>query len=626
MRTSDALDEDTMRVHVFGLLFLFAILFLGAWLWRVQVVHASSYAESLDRQSMRRVRLPGTRGRIFDRNGVCLADNRPSYCIAIYVEELRCPGPISNTVNRIEQVLGDISGAIGLARQVSRNDIENHIRKSRPLPLLAWRDIDNAALARLEENSSRFPGADVYVEPMRKHTLPGLAAHLLGHVGRLDLDTSEPYHFYLPEMEGRAGIEESLNNRLSGVAGGSLIRVDVSGFRYEEEEVLEAIAGEDVTLTIDSRIQAMVERELAGNRGAAVLLDARNGDVLAMASAPGFDPIAMRSMAEYARLSEDERRPLFNRAIAGLYPPGSIFKPLVAIAALESGRAVAGTTFDCPGYFKIGNVPIDCWNKAGHGMIGMRKAIEQSCNSYFCQLGLQSGWDRVWHVADAIGLGHATGIELRGEKDGLVPDDAWKRRVMKDGWRPGDTCNGSIGQGAVLVTPLQMAVMVATLANGGSVFRPRLVCRSSASPGDRVSWRGHVVMEHLAEARKREPDAGELVGRMNWSSETLRVVRGGMYDVVQGDEGTGKRARIAGIEMGGKTGSAEYGPRDARKKYTWVICFAPFDAPRYALAMVIEEGVSGGLTTAPLVHNVMNGIFALEQGRELSPAAEGNAS
>ena len=623
MRIPDAFSGEMMRVRVVGLLFLVAFSCLGASLWRVQVVNASSYAESLDRQSMRRVRLPGTRGRIFDRNGICLADNRPSYCIAIYVEELRRPGPLSNTVNRIEKLLGDLSIVIGLERQVSREDIESHIRKRRPLPLLAWRDIDETALARLEESSVALPGVDVYVEPVRKHTLPGLAAHVLGYVGRMDPDVTEPYHFYLPEMEGRAGIEESLNNQLSGVAGGSLIRVDVSGFKYEEEEVLEAIAGEDVTLTLDSRIQALIEKQLEGKRGAGVLLDPRNGDVLAMASAPGFDPIALRSLPEYARLSADPDKPLFNRAIAGLYPPGSVFKPLVAIAALETGRASPSTAFNCPGYFEVGNARFDCWNKVGHGTLTLRKAIEQSCNPYFCQLGLQCGWEHVGQVADAVGLGHATGIELNGEKEGIVPDDAWKRRTQRDGWRPGDTCNSSIGQGAVLVTPLQMAVVVATLANGGIVYRPRLVRRSLASPGERMSWRGSMVMKSLDGAPQRAPDAGDIASRMSWSSETLRVVRGGMHDVVQGEEGTGKRARLAGVEMGGKTGSAEYGPREARKKYTWMLCFAPFDAPRYALAMVVEEGASGGLTTAPLVHNVMQSIFALEQG-QVAPAAQEN--
>jgi penicillin-binding protein 2 len=603
MRSADPIGAELMRLRLTGLLFLATLLFLGGWLWRVQVLHATRYEERLDRQSMRRVRLPGARGRIFDRNGVCLADNRPNYCIAVYVEELRRPGPLSNTVTRVEKVIHDIASITGLQPQVSAGDIQMHIRRRRPLPLLVWRDVSEQALARLNEASLSLPGVDVYVEPQRTYPLPGVGAHVLGYVGRMDPDTNEPYHFYLPEMEGRSGVEESLNNRLAGVAGGSLIRVDVSGFKFDEEEVLEPIPGEDVTLTLDSRIQQWAEHVMRGKLGAAVMLDPRNGDILAMVSSPGFDPAAMRTPDEFARMATDETRPLFNRAIAGLYPPGSTFKPLVAFAALESQKATAMTSYNCPGYFEIGNVHFDCWFKEGHGMVAMRKAIEQSCNAYFCQLGLLCGYDSIFHMAEACGLGHECGIELNGEKPGLLPDDAWKRRVMREGWRPGDTCNVSIGQGALLVTPLQMADVVATIANGGTLYRPRLVSRDSVA----------------------RPAPGEVANKMNWSRESLRIVRGGMFDVIQAETGTGKRARVSGVEMGGKTGSAEYGPRGARKKYTWVLCFAPFDAPRYAMAMVVEDGVSGGVTTAPLVHKVMAGVFAMERGEPL-PAEEDNPS
>lgn len=598
--SGDHLDTELMRVRVILLAMVAALVFLGASLWRVQVVHTSRYRSSLDRQSMRRVRLPGARGLILDRNGVHLAENRPSYCIAVYVEELRQRGRSSNTVNKVEDVLDGLSGVLGLERQVTYGDIVNHMARSCPMPLLAWKDIDEVALARWAESKMTFPGVDVYVEPERSYPQGSLASHVLGHVSRLDPDARDPYHFYLPDMEGREGIERALNVRLAGVAGGLLIRVDALGFRHDQDSERDPIAGEDVVLTLDAGIQRCLEDALAGVKGAGVVLDPRNGDVLAMASAPAFDVQSMRSFAGMKELLSDPNKPLINRAVRGLYAPGSTFKPLVALAALESHRATAQTLFNCPGYFDMGGGrELDCFHRTVHGTLAMQKSIEQSCNVYFCHLGLQCGYEAIVEMARRTGLGRASGVEIV-EAAGLVPDNAWKRRTHKDSWRNGDTCNLSIGQGALLVTPLQMAVVCATLANGGFVYRPRLVLRGAAAAagGDAA---------HEAPARE-----GELVANMHWSPRSLAVVRGGMHDVVQAERGTGKRARIEGVEMAGKTGSAETGAKSERRINAWMLVFAPYERPRYAVAMVVEDGESGGATAAPRIKQLMEGILALE--------------
>ena len=588
MGLAEQLDDEFMRARLVLLGMLAALSFLGVALWRAQVVNTLKYTTSLDRQSMRRVRLPAIRGTIQDRNGVPLAVNRPSYCIAVYAEELRLPGRASRTVDEIERVLDGLAGVIGRPREVTREDIEKHIQIRRPLPLLAWRNIDNRVLARWAESRVSFPGVDVAIEPVREYPRGALAAHVLGYVGRLDPVLDGTFHYYLPEMEGKTGVERTLNERLSGQAGGRLIRVDASGFRYAEEGIRAAVPGEDVRLTIDADIQEVLEKVLEGERGAGVVIDPRNGDILALASSPAFSPESIRSVEAFGALGSDPSKPLYNRAIAGVYPPGSTFKPVVAIAALENRRATGDTEFACPGYYMVGKRRIDCWSRRGHGRIGMRKAIEQSCNSYFCQLGLQCGYVRVYHMAEAIGFGYRTEVELPGEARGLLPGDAWKRKAYNgDGWRDGDTCNVSIGQGALLVTPVQMAVFAAALANGGRVWRPRLVMRRDGST------------------------AGELANEMGWSPATMAVVRGGMHDVVQAENGTGKRARIPGIEMAGKTGSAEYGPPSDRKKHAWMILFAPYREPRYAAALVIEDGVSGGITTAPRMREIMKSIFGV---------------
>jgi len=581
------INDEFLRARVVLLVMLCAFAFLAMKLWRVQVVDTTRYTSRLDRQSMRGVRLPGIRGAIYDRDGECLAANRPSYCIALYAEEMRQPGRVSNTVNEIERVLDRLSGIIGRPRQVDRGQIRSHIKRRRALPLLAWRDIDNVTLARWAESGERFAGVDVQVQPVREYLHGSLAAHVVGYVGRREPDLEEDFHYYLPQMEGREGIEKTLNSRMSGEAGGRLIRVDAAGFRHTEEAQKPPVPGGDVRLALDLDIQRALERVLAGQRGAGVVLDPENGEVLAMASTPAYNPAAIRSPGTYAGLQRDPHKPLFNRAISGVYPPGSTFKPVVGIAALENNRANVATRFFCPGYFEIGGAVFRCWSRRGHGSIALRKALEQSCNVYFYQLGLQCGYERIYHMADALGFGYRTGVALPGEARGLLPNDRWKREVHGDGWRSGDTCNVSIGQGALLVTPLQMAVYTAALANGGLVWRPRLVLRADGSR------------------------AGELVNNMRWSAGTLSVIRQGMYDVVQAERGTGKRAALPGVEMAGKTGSAEYGPRSARKKHAWMILYAPFSRPRYAVSIVIEDALSGGITAAPRMRALMASIFGV---------------
>jgi len=405
-------------------------------------------------------------------------------------------------------------------------------------------------------------------------------------VGRADLAASseEPYHYYLPEMAGREGMERVMDDRLRGQSGGRLIRVDASGFKHDETGEREPVSGDDVHLTLDLGIQSIAENVLSNQPGAVVVLDARNGDVLALASAPTFDVESLKSRPAWQRVVSNPNRPLLNRAIGGRYPPGSTFKPLIAIAGLQYKRTTPSTEVNCPGYYKVGNRPIKCWSKRGHGVLSLRKAIEQSCNPFFCDLGMRCEYQRVFHMADSVGFGHKTGIELRGESPGLLPGPEWKRRVMRDGWRSGDTCNVSIGQGALLATPLQMAMFAAAIGNGGHIYRPRLVNQGIAH--------------------------GDLVNRMDWSPETLRVIRGGMHDVIEAPTGTGKRARIDGVAMAGKTGTAQYGQG---LKHAWMILFAPYESPRYAVAIVMENAVSGGITAAPRLRHLMQEIFTLDK-------------
>jgi penicillin-binding protein 2 len=593
MSTRERLQTVRMRILVALGAMLLAFGFLIGQLWRIQVIRTDEFAMSLDRQSIRRVRLPGIRGRIYDRHGVVLADNQPVYCVALYTEELRQRGPWTRTINHVDSVIDELSQVLALERQVTRVDIQRHIQRRLPLPFIIWRGLDASAMARWAESSRVFPGVDIYVESERVYPQGTVASHVLGYVGRANTarEAEDPFHYYLPEMAGREGVERSADRRLRGRAGGRLIRVDATGFKFQEYEDLAPVAGENIRLTLDLQIQMFAENVLSNQPGAVVVLDPRNGDVLALASGPAFDRNALSSQASWRALIEDPARPVLNRAISGLYPPGSVFKPLVGLAGLVSDRINGETVFSCPGYYEMGGIKLRCWLRRGHGALNLRSAIEQSCNPYFIETALRTGHSRVYHMADSIGFGRATGIDLPGEAAGLLPDDGWKRRRWNDAWRPGDTANVSIGQGALLVTPLQMAVFVAALANGGRVYHPRLFLADGAPP---------VPQQQMA-----------------WPAHQLGLVQAGMYDAIHGPRGTGRRALLPGVFMAGKTGTAQFGQDQT---HAWMILYAPYEAPRYAVAMIVEDDVSGGVTVAPRLRALMEAI--LQRDGILVPATD----
>ncbi len=580
------------RLVLLGLGFLAAFGVLGVRIYHLQVVQSGSLEQRQMRQSVRRVLLPAPRGRILDAHGRLLADNQPNYCLALYLEELRRPGRWSNTVNAVDQELDQLAAVLQVPRSCPRSRVESHIRQSLPLPLLAWEHLDDTALARLTESRREFPGLDVFVQPERLYPMGRMAAHLLGNVGRSGFDNqanAEEFHYHLPGLKGRSGLEKEYDNLLRGIPGGQLIRVNAVGYRHDDWTARQPVAGRDLNLTINSEIQLSLENALAGVRGAGVVLDSRNGDILALASAPAYDLNSLSpspSQELWRSLNEDPDRPLFNRAITGCYPPGSTFKPFVALAALTHGNLPTSTMFHCDGSFHLGNRVIHCAFGERHGDVDMRKAIEVSCNIYFCSLAQVMGYDPILAVGQQIGLGQRTGLILAGEAPGLLPTTTWKQERRKENWTMGDTCNIAIGQGNLLVSPLQMAVATAALANGGNVLRPRLLQGGNA--------------------------AGEVVSHANWPVAAVELVKAGMQDVVSGEEGTGHRARVAGISIAAKTGTAEYRVDNAPKKYGWMISFAPAEAPRVVVVMVVEEAQTGGLTVGPRLQRVLLTIFADE--------------
>ena len=592
-------DRDLWRIRLMlgAMLLVFALLALA--LWRIQVGRGEAYLGQLDQQSVRRVRLPGMRGRIFDRDGEILADNRPSFSLALYLEEIRqIPGRRS-TRDKANDLIRELAEALGRPPEITEAEIVTHIQRRLPLPLIAWRDLDQQALARFAERSAQWPGVDILPEVVRVYPQGSFASHIVGYVGRTNMvqDAQTPFNYYNPEMIGRSGVERRFDGVLRGQAGGRLLRVDVSGFRFEDLALQDPAPGSDVRLAIDSKAQRLAELALRDTVGAVVIMDPDNGDVLAMASSPAYDPnlfVPFIRRDDWIALMDEPDHPLLNRAAAGTYTPGSIFKPIVAFAALENNKVASHTTVYCPGYYMLGRARINCWLRRGHGDMDLRASLSHSCNVYYCHVARGMGAPFIYHMATALGLGQQTHIALDHENAGLVPDAAWKRNRFNQGWFDGDTANMSIGQGPLLVTPLQMAVVTATIANGGTVLQPRLVS------GLRAPYE-----------QEFRPIPPRVANQMNWSRHSLELVRGGMVDAVMARDGTGRLARVPGIEMAGKTGTAEYGPKEEGKKRGWMIAYAPVDEPKYAIAFVLDDADSGGMDVAPRIRRILSGLLGV---------------
>ncbi len=564
---------------------------LGVQFWNLQVVRARHFRELAESNRSRLVTLAAPRGALLDRKGKVLVANRPSFTVVVNADH---PDGLDRMVSRLAQTL-----------DVGEASIRERLARRQPYrPVTLKTDASLADVAALEARRLELPEVSVEVVPLRSYPLASAAAHALGRVGEIterQLQLPEYQSLAPGSLVGQAGIEYRYNRQLMGKDGYRRVIVNSRGLEVAEAERQPPEDGPSLTLTIDAALQGAMERAFAGRAGSAVALDPWTGEILAMASTPAYDPNSFTTgidPEDWASLANDPQTPLINRVIQGAYSPGSTFKLIAATAALEEGVITPQTTFFCPGQITIyGNV-FHCARAGGHGMMDLRSAIANSCNVYFFNVGVRLEIQRLARWAKAMGLGAPTGIDLPHEMSGLMPSPEWKLRVLKTPWYAGETVSVAIGQGQVSATPLQMARVAAVIANGGRLVRP-----------------------HLArDAPDTEPVA------LGISPSTIEAVKAGMRGVVT--EGTGWRARLPGIEIAGKTGSAQVVAKARLERsptahelqpHGWFLCFAPVDHPTIVLAVLVEHGGSGGGAAAPVAREILAEWFGL--GRPAGEAA-----
>ncbi len=629
--------QPAFRILFIAALMLLALAGITFRLWYVQIARGAEYTAKIASGSRVTVRIPAVRGEIVDRNGIPLVQNRSSFDVDFYLPDMvrsyrESKGSVPSVTYRgtVHNMPKDMKEAdvkqivreeiiprltqLGVAQDYNSERLQIHYRNNREVPFNYMQDLNFDTMAVLSERNLGLPGVNVTKKPIRSYTYGALGAHFLGYVGMPNdlskLGDINKFNFYDPDMEGKAQIELFMNEYLKGTPGVRILQRNAKGVIEGEVSVTEPKQGANVYLTIDARIQYIAEKALrAVGRGAAVVVDPNNGDILAMASVPSYDPnkfIPAIAAKDWTALNKDETNPLLNRAISA-YAPGSTYKIPIGLAGLRAG--VGDRAFNCSGGVTYGNKFMKCWiaDKHGsHGSLTLANALKVSCNAFFYQYGNAAGIDQIVATGNMLGLGQKSGIPLSGEAPGILPGPEYLAQISpNERWSSGYTANTSIGQGMVLATPLQMAIIGATVANGGTCYYPRLIDKV-------VSQDGTVLLQEPAKVR------ANLITDGGMTAEQIEKVRLGMNKVVNEGGGTAGKARIKDITVAGKTGTAQFWRSGVKDNHTWFVAFAPYENPKYAVCVIVQGAKSGGGVSAPIAAKILEDTFALDK-----PPAEG---
>jgi penicillin-binding protein 2 len=580
-------------------------------LWFLQVVQSDRLREMSENNRLRFVPVTASRGVVLDRNGKLLVDNSPSFSVAVIPQDVRDK----------DALIGTLSQLLRIEPGELLEKWEKGKGRARYYPNIMAAGITRDQLEYLAENSLRLPGVDIAMKPVRQYPNGQLAAHLLGYLGEITEQelAREEFSDYNPgDYVGKSGIERSWEETLHGTDGGRQIEVDARGRYLRTVSETAPTVGNSVMLTIDLQLQKETEKALGQNAAAAVLMDVQTGEILSFASNPGFDPTLFTgrmSVDQWQAYLDDKRHPLENKALKGQYPPGSTFKIVTALAGLAEGLIDEKLTVNCTGEYTVGNNTFKCWEKRGHGQVNLKRALKESCDVYFYQLGERLGVDKIAGYARQFLLGQALGVGLDNEKAGVIPTSEWKEKKFKKRWFRGETLPVAIGQGYVLTTPIQLASMIATVANEGTVYRPHLLKR---------------IMDR--DGRTLKEFGPEVLARASFTPAHYRAVKEGLLAVVNEPRGTGGMARLYEVKVAGKTGTSQVVKlRESKgdlpyqyRDHALFVAFAPYDKPEVAIAVVVEHGEHGGGSAAPVAGKVLRAYFE-QKGVIKRPAAASDA-
>lgn len=557
-----------MRLKILKAGVLAGLMILTGGLFAAQVLKGGHYRNLSEENRIRLIPLEAPRGRVLDRAGRLLATNRPCY----------------NLVATPEDVTPDAYPELARLLKIPEKAVRERLVAEREYPfapVLLAGDISKELLFQVEERRPELPGVFVQTEWIRSYPYGPVASHIIGYLGKINPEEYRAHdreRFGLNSLIGRTGLEKVFDQRLRGWRGGKQVEVNARGERIRVVREKPSIPGEDIVLTIDLEFQRRLADLIADRKATIAFLDLKTNELLALASSPAFDPNVFVSPAgagERLEFLEDRDAPLLDRGRGAVYPPGSVFKLVTALAALESGKITPHTTFRCPGYFRLkpGSRPFRCWREGGHGYLDLYRAIERSCNVYFYNVGRLVGPDAIARMARELGFGQTLQLELTNLAPGLVPDSVWKKEHLKEPWWPGETLSFAVGQSYLLVSPLQVLRLAALIAKNGEWVEPKLI---RDPPGAST------------------PEGKKIAVR----EKNLQVIRQGMLKVVESDYGTGQLARVDFDQLAGKTGTAQAPPKEP---HAWMTGFFPYRNPQIAFVIVIEHGGSGGINAARVI-------------------------
>jgi penicillin-binding protein 2 len=588
-QNENRLPQTRLTVISYSIVGLMALLLLG--FWKLQIVNSDRYSQLAERNRVRSIPIIAPRGAMLDRFGRVIVDNYPSFSVLL----------LRDDPQQVERLLPQIAEGLDVTLEDIKQQLEAATSLPHFQPIVIKPEASAGDIAFIESHRADIPVLEMLMVHRRRYPHGGFMAHASGYVGEVSSEQiEESGGRYKPgDIVGKAGLERQYNDHLMGVDGMRRSVVNSVGREVGRLEQTDAVPGKPIRLTIDYDLQLVAEEALVGKRGAVVAIDPKTGEVLAMASQPSYDPndFAIRiSKDEWQQLNEDPERPLLDRAIQAQLAPGSVFKILMATAMLESKALPADYHVFCPGSAEFYGRVFHDWDKKGHGDVDVHKAIVHSCDVFFYNVGKQLGIDRISFYAGNLGLGHKTGVDLPGEETGVMPSEAWKQRLFHQKWYPGETISVAIGQGAIATTPIQLAYVIGGIITGGRFHQPHLLLTNEATP---------------------EID-------FPISDSTVETVTQGMYGVVNEQGGTGSGSKLPGIELCGKTGSAQVisnqglartGKQAALRDNAWFVGFAPRQNPEIVVSVLVQGGEHGASAAAPIAKNVVKAYYDKKQGK-----------